>query len=226
MIALENISKKFGDKIVLADMTLEMSETGITCLLGASGCGKSTALRIAASLLSPDSGTVLIPPGSCGVVFQDARLLPWLTTAENLSLAIPTSERTKSIKEIEHVLTEVVLDPQEILSLFPRELSGGMAQRVGIARALLRGSKYLMLDEPFAALDAITRSELQAMLIELVRMHKIMALFVTHDMEEAFKIGTSILVMNNGKVATQLSREEFLSPAEQSKARNIIWQNL
>ena len=129
MIAFENVSKSFGDKRVLDAMTLDMADTGITCLLGASGCGKSTALRVAAGLIPPDagSGPVFIPAGACGVVFQDTRLLPWLTTAENLALAVPARRRRAEAPAlIARALADVALDAAEAGGLFPRELSGGI----------------------------------------------------------------------------------------------------
>lgn len=134
MIAFADVIKSFGDRRVLNGMTLDMAERGITCLLGASGCGKSTALRVTAGLIAPDAGSLHIPAGSCGVVFQDSRLLPWLTTEENLALALPSAQRrAEAALRVAQVLREVALDPRETGRLFPRELSGGMAQRAGIA---------------------------------------------------------------------------------------------
>lgn len=203
MRILQNVSLNFGAKPVLKNIDMNLADEGVTCLLGASGCGKSTALRIAAGLLAPDAGQIGLQPGSCGVVFQDARLLPWLTVQENLTLAASDPEK------INRVLRDVGLNPDETLMLHPRELSGGMAQRVGIARALLRGSACLMLDEPFAALDAMARSDLQDLLFKLVQKRKKPALFVTHDMDEAFKIASRLLIMNNGRINFQVDRSEF-----------------
>ena len=226
MIALDHVFKNFGPTPVLKDLTLELADSGITCLLGASGCGKSTAMRIAAGLLAPDSGEVLIPQGSCGVVFQDARLLPWLTTRENLLLAIPRDRRGQANGQIAHVLEDVALSPAKVLGLFPRELSGGMAQRAGIARALLRGSQFLMLDEPFASLDAMTRADLQGMLLNLVLEHGMKALFVTHDMEEAFRIAARILIMSQGKVEAAFERSDYAEPERQAAAKTRILEIL
>ena len=223
MIAFADVIKSFGDRRVLNGMTLEMAERGITCLLGASGCGKSTALRVAAGLIAPDAGSLHIPAGSCGVVFQDSRLLPWLTTEENLALALPSAQRgAEAALRVAQVLREVALDPRETGKLFPRELSGGMAQRAGIARAMLRNPRILMMDEPFASLDAMTRSDLQLMLKTLVEEQDMACLFVTHDMEEAFSLARRIVIMRDGRTAAMFERNDFSTPEKREHVRDNI----
>ena len=193
---LNAVTKKFGALTVLSNVSLSLVQGGITCLLGPSGCGKSTLLRVAASLLPPDNGAVLINPSEAAMVFQEPRLLPWLTVAENLALALQGVPREEKEKSIRDVLAQVELN--DIQNLLPRELSGGMAQRVGLARSLLRRPRYLLMDEPFAALDAITRAVLQKMLTALIAEQKITCLFVTHDIDEALLIGSHIHVMKDG----------------------------
>lgn len=225
MIAFKNVSKSFGGRRVLNAMSLDLAEFGITCLLGASGCGKSTALRVASGLIPPDpgSGSVLIPAGSCGVVFQDTRLLPWLTTAENLALAVPARQRRAEAAVLgARALADVALDAESAGGLFPRELSGGMAQRVGIARALLRRPRFLMMDEPFASLDAMTRGELQIMLQELVDKRRIACLFVTHDMDEAFAVARRVVVMRDGTAAAVFEAEDFSGWEKRDRVRRHI----
>lgn len=223
MIAFADVIKSFGDRRVLNGMTLDMAERGITCLLGASGCGKSTALRVAAGLIAPDAGSLHIPAGSCGVVFQDSRLLPWLTTEENLALALPSAQRgAEAALRVAQVLREVALDPRETGKLFPRELSGGMAQRAGIARAMLRNPRILMMDEPFASLDAMTRSDLQLMLKTLVQEQDMACLFVTHDMEEAFSLARRIVIMRDGRTAAMFERNDFSTSEKREHVRDNI----
>ncbi len=226
MRALANISKSFGGQKILDNLNLDLADRGISCLLGISGCGKSTLLRIACGLERPDKGEVLIPSDACGVVFQDSRLLPWLTTAQNLALAIAPEKRDHAQAMLKKALDNVALDADRVRGLLPRELSGGMAQRVGIARALLREPGYLMMDEPFASLDAMTRKDLQLMLARLVREQGIRCLFVTHDMEEAFSIAERVYVLHRGKIGMSLEREHFASWQNRQDARKGIMKLL
>ena len=224
MIILKNIHKSFGEKAVLRDVSLELAPSGITCLLGASGCGKSTLLRIAAGLEKADSGSVLASPEDCAMVFQDPRLLPWLTAGENLRLALPGSIRGReAAAEIEHALAMVEL-PASAARSMPRELSGGMAQRVGVARALLRKPRLMLMDEPFAALDAITRSHLQDMLRTLMRESH--CLFVTHDISEAFRVAERICIMHEGRIARRFEADEFATQEQRRTLKHLIVEQL
>ena len=219
---LRNVRKAFGPREVLRGVDVALAPHGITCLLGASGCGKSTLLRVAAGLEPPDAGDIMVAPEECAMVFQDPRLLPWLTTSENLCLALPSScpDRRERIK---HALAMVELS-EDILTAMPRELSGGMAQRVGVARALLRSPRILLMDEPFASLDAITREKLQSMLKRL--MTHALCLFVTHDMEEALRVGRRICIMERGVISEYFDISDDLAPERRTFIRRNILTHL
>lgn len=195
---LDTVTKRFGTHTVLNAVSLSLAENGITCLLGPSGCGKSTLLRVAASLLPADGGSVHIDPREAAMVFQEPRLLPWLTVEENLNLALQHTPVPEKASAVRNALSLVELG--DIAHLLPRELSGGMAQRVGLARALLRRPRFLLMDEPFAALDAITRAALQKMLVALIADQCVTCLFVTHDINEALLIANHIYVMKDGAI--------------------------
>lgn len=222
MKILEGIHKSFGSIPVLRGISLELPPSGITCLLGSSGCGKSTLLRIAAGLEQADKGVIFPDPQRCAMVFQDPRLLPWLTVKENLKLALP-SPCSDTAHRLNAVLNMVQL-PARVLGAMPRELSGGMAQRVGVARALLREPELLLMDEPFASLDAITREKLQNMLAGLAR--NIRCLFVTHDLREAFRIACRICVMEAGGISETFDAPEFSDPEQLAKVRRRIVAHL
>lgn len=224
MLILENIHKSFGEKAVLRGVSLELAPSGITCLLGASGCGKSTLLRIAAGLEKAGSGSVHARPEDCAMVFQDPRLLPWLTAGENLRLALPGSMPSReAAASIERALAMVELPASSARSM-PRELSGGMAQRVGVARALLRKPRLMLMDEPFAALDAITRANLQDMLRTLMRESH--CLFVTHDISEAFRVAERICLMHEGGIARSFEAAEFATQEQRRSLRKLIVEQL
>ena len=220
--AFTDLRLRFGSREVLRGLTLDLAQGGITCLLGPSGCGKSTVLRVAAGLLHPDSGVVGLPAAQTAMVFQEPRLLPWLTVAENLDLALPSALPGSMRRErVRQVLHAVRLDGVE--KRMPRELSGGMAQRVGIARALLREPTFLLMDEPFAALDAITRTALQAMLAGLMAAQRCTCLFVTHDIQEALNIAHVLAVLQHGGIALTAPVPRDPAAREELRATVLAW---
>jgi sulfonate transport system ATP-binding protein len=202
------------DALRHVDLSIQQGEC--VTLLGPSGCGKSTLLRVIAGLVEGYDGEVLVEGRAItgtgserGMVFQDHRLFPWLTAVENVRIALdnaPLSAAEKTEQALSH-LSLVGLDGFE--QAYPGQLSGGMAQRVAIARALVSRPRVLLLDEPFGALDAITRAHMQGELARILARENITAIFVTHDVDEAIYLGDRVVVMARrpGRIRTQFPVE-------------------
>jgi nitrate/nitrite transport system ATP-binding protein len=205
-LRIEGVGMSFGafDAITGIDLTIERGE--FVSLIGHSGCGKSTLLNLVAGLLRPTAGALILaereiggPGPDRGVVFQNHSLLPWLTCFENVHLAVERVFQDK-LKERTHAALELVgLSHAE--HKYPHEISGGMKQRVGIARALAMEPKMLLLDEPFGALDALTRATLQDELMRIVERTGSTVLMVTHDVDEAVLLSDRVVMMTNGPAA-------------------------
>ncbi len=190
------ISKRFANGTqALRDLSFAVAPGEFVSLLGPSGCGKSTALRIAAGLLLPDSGTVTRATDDIGFVFQEPTLMPWADALTNARLPLDLKKlpRGEAADRAAAALARVGLSGFE--SSFPRELSGGMKMRVSLARALAAQPKLLLLDEPFAALDEITRNQLGDDLLKLWREDGLTVLFVTHSVSESSYLSQRVLVM-------------------------------
>lgn len=192
---LTGVKKSFGDRVILDDFDLTVKRAEFTALLGKSGSGKTTLLRILADLDSVDQGQVLVP-SSRSVVFQEPRLVPSDKVWRNVLLGVERSAATRA--EAARALEEVGLAAHA--ESWPHTLSGGEAQRVALARALVREPELLLLDEPFAALDALTRLRMQQLVGELWRNHSPAVLLVTHDVEEAILLADRIVVLIDGKI--------------------------
>jgi NitT/TauT family transport system ATP-binding protein len=182
---------------VLDRIDFEVMHGEFLCLLGASGCGKSTLLSLIAGLGIPTSGGIQVTVGRPALMFQDAALLPWLTAAGNVGLALKARGvgRRDRAAEAERLLSLVNLAGQGRKRV--HELSGGMRQRVALARALAQDSRLLLMDEPFAALDAITRDALHEELIRLWSQQQLSVVFVTHNVREAVRLGQRVLLMSS-----------------------------
>ncbi|MBI1375701.1 MAG: ATP-binding cassette domain-containing protein [Phycisphaera sp.] len=201
----------YGDAItVVDDFNLMLAEGEVVSVIGHSGCGKSTVLTMLAGLnpiTSGDAvvaGKAIIGPGpDRGVVFQAPCLMPWMTAFQNVMLGVkrvyPHATRAERKQIVEYYLSLVGL--ADSMHKFPRELSGGMQQRVGIARALALKPKMLLLDEPFGRLDSLTRMELQDVLLDLLEKNKMTAMMVTHDVDEAMYVADRVIMMTNGPAA-------------------------
>lgn len=217
-------TKRYGARVVLDAAHVAIAPGEIVSLLGPSGCGKSTLLRIAAGLDRDFEGSVSLrgepldgPSSGIGVIFQEPRLLPWLRVAQNV--AFPSRARGEAARRASELLAEVGLPGTE--SRWPKELSGGMAQRVAIARGLFTRPGVLLLDEPFSAVDAITRMRLQDLLLSITQAHRMAALVVTHDIDEALLLSDRVLVMmaDAGRGSGALVRE-FRVDAPRPRARH------
>jgi len=195
---INGISKRFsgGASIVLDNVSLSIAEGEFVCLLGASGCGKTTLLNLIAGLDEPTSGTISAT-GRTSLIFQEPALFPWLTAGKNIELALKASgvERSKRKEKAQELLHLVHLDRS--YDQRPHELSGGMKQRVAIARALAQESKILLLDEPFAALDAITRDFLHEEISRVWKERGLTIVFVTHNVREAVRLGQRVLLLSS-----------------------------
>ena len=197
---LERVSKVFAQRTtlppVLEDVSLTVAPGEFVCLLGASGCGKSTLLNILAGLDKPTTGTVEVK-GRPGLMFQESALFPWLTAGRNVELALQLRGvgRKERRDQAEELLARVNL--KGTFDKRPHELSGGMRQRVALARALAQDSNILLMDEPFAALDAITRDVLHQELRRVWRETGMAVVFVTHNVREAVRLGERVLMMSS-----------------------------
>ena len=204
LIRMDAVGKQFANgTVAVRDMSLDIREGEFVSFLGPSGCGKSTALKMIAGLLSISAGTIAVnghPPGSggeqdIGFVFQEATLMPWATAFDNvfLPLRLRGVRRADAEGRVGEVLASVGLE--RFARAYPRELSGGMKMRVSIARALVTKPKLLLMDEPFAALDEITRFKLNNDVLDLWAQHRLTVIFVTHSVFESVYLSSRVVVM-------------------------------
>ena len=214
VIEFRHIKKAYGDKVILKDLNLSIEKGEFVTIIGSSGCGKTTALKMVNGLLSPTEGDILIDGENIrdrnqtelrrniGYAIQGSVLFPHMTVEQNISYVpnlLNKRNRQRTKEAVSKWMRIVGLD-EELKSRYPSELSGGQQQRVGIARALAASPEILLMDEPFGAVDELTRSQLQMELRRIYEQTGITVLFVTHDISEALKLGTKVLVMDKGEV--------------------------
>lgn len=222
-IRFKHVQKSFGDNLVIPDLSFTVQEGEFVTILGSSGSGKTTLLKMINGLLTPSAGEILIGGKKLadqdlvdlrrhiGYVVQQIGLFPHMTIAQNIGV-VPKMlnwPHEKIVSRVTELLKLVQLNPESFADRYPSQLSGGQQQRVGVARALATNPPYVLFDEPFGALDALTRLELQR---EVKRIHDSLAnktfLFVTHDINEALFLGQRVMVMHDGKI------EQFATPEE------------
>jgi NitT/TauT family transport system ATP-binding protein len=241
VVVMRGVSKVFSNgTLALSNMTLTVQRGQFLCLLGPSGCGKSTALRIVAGLGLPSSGSVEwpsstinakgLPEGDIGFVFQDPTLMPWSTVFGNVYLPLKLQGLSKDKARPRVMETLALVGLADFADAYPRELSGGMKMRVSIARALVTKPKLLLMDEPFAALDEITRQKLNDDVLKLWRQSGVTVIFVTHSVFESAYLSNRIVVMRArpGQVfadlplATSAERDEQYRTSEEYRATTAL----
>ena len=239
MIKFENISKQYKAKKVLNDITFTVQKGSLVAIIGESGCGKTTLLKMINRLIKPTSGTICIDGKDIaamdevtlrrriGYVIQQTGLFPHMTIRENIELIprlekMPLKDREGNTKRL---MQMVGLDCNEFLDRYPTELSGGQQQRVGVARAFATDPDIILMDEPFSALDPMTRSDLQDELVLLQGKLKKTIIFVTHDMDEAIKIADMICIMKDGDILQYDTPENILNNPSDEFVSNFVGKN-
>ena len=224
-IEFKDIKKSYGEKVVMEHFSLQVEKGEFVTIIGSSGCGKTTALKMVNGLIRPDAGDILIHGENIrdkdqtrlrrgiGYAIQGSVLFPHMTVEQNISY-VPSllngRDRARTKAAVSKWMKIVGLD-EELKERYPAELSGGQQQRVGIARALAASPEILLMDEPFGAVDEITRGQLQEELLRIYRETGITVLFVTHDIGEALKLGTKVLVLDQGEIQQYAPPAELLS---------------
>ena len=225
MIRLEKVTKRYGDTVAVNEFSIEINNGEVCVLIGPSGCGKTTTLRMINRLIEPTSGHIFIDGReirtakpeqlrrSIGYAIQSVGLFPHMTVAANIAI-VPELlhwEKSRISRRIEELLVLVGLNPAEHASKYPNQLSGGEAQRIGVARALAADPPILLMDEPFGAVDPLTRERLQAQFIRIQQELKKTIILVTHDLDEAIRLADRIAIMESGKLVQYDTPETILA---------------
>ncbi|MBX4268977.1 ABC transporter ATP-binding protein [Clostridium estertheticum] len=239
MIEFKNVSKSFNGRKILKDINITIQDEELVVFIGPSGCGKTTTLKMINKLITPTSGEVLINGKkigdqntiklrrNMGYVIQQAGLLPHLTIGDNIALipSIEKMEKEKIHTKVIELLTLVGLDPDIYIDKYPNQLSGGEQQRVGVARAFVMDPDVILMDEPFSALDPITKTQLQDEVFNIQQNYKKTIIFVTHDMDEALKLGDRICIMDGGYVVQFDTPSEILKNPVNDFVRDFVGKN-
>ena len=235
IISFKEVSKSYGDKKVLKNFNLNLSKGEFVTVIGSSGSGKTTTLKLINGLLKPDSGNVIINGEdiknkniteirkNIGYVIQGIGLFPHMTVEKNISFVLDLDKNDKdATKRKVKELMKVVHLEEELINRYPRELSGGQKQRVGIARALAKEPDILLMDEPFGAVVEITRKSLQDEIIKIQKKLNMTIFFITHDIDEALKLGSIVIVMNKGKIEQMGTPKELKESPKTDYVKELI----
>ena len=239
MIEFKNVNKSINGNVILKDINLTIEKGQLVVFIGPSGCGKTTTLKMINKLLIPTTGEILINGDkigdkntiqlrrNMGYVIQQAGLLPHLTIGENIGLiaSIEKMPKDKIKEKVIELLNLVGLAPEDYINKYPKELSGGQQQRVGVARALVMDPDVILMDEPFSALDPITKAQLQDEIFNIQQNFKKTIIFVTHDMDEALKLGDKICILEDGCVIQYDTPEELLKNPINDFVRDFVGKN-
>ncbi len=236
MIRLEEVSKRFDGTLAVDRLTLEVKEGEVCVLIGPSGCGKTTTLRMINRLVEPTSGNIFLDGTntlklkpeklrlSIGYAIQNVGLFPHMTVAENIAIVpqLVHWPKNKIRQRTEELLRLVGLNPKDYINKYPNSLSGGEAQRIGVARALAANPPILLMDEPFGAVDPLTRGKLQSQFIQIQHELKKTVIFVTHDLDEAIRLADRIAIMSTGKLVQYDSPHEILTHPVNNFVRDFV----
>lgn len=237
-VEFRNIKKAYGENVVIENLNLKIEQGEFVSIVGSSGCGKTTTLKMVNGLIEPTSGSVFINNEDIktknlielrrgiGYAIQGSVLFPHLNVEQNISYVpnlLNKKDKTKTRDAVAKWMKIVGLD-EDIMHRYPNELSGGQQQRVGIARALAASPSLVLMDEPFGAVDEITREQLQKEMKRIHKETKITILFVTHDINEALKLGTKVLVMNQGKIEQYDTPKNILNHPASDYVNQLVYR--
>lgn len=235
-IEFKHVKKVYGEKVIIDDFNLKITPGEFLTVVGSSGCGKTTILKMINGLIIPDEGQVLVHDQctqavdlielrrGIGYAIQGSVLFPHMTVAQNIAYVpnlLNKNDKKRTYEALSKWMKIVGLD-EELIHRYPSELSGGQQQRVGIARALAASPDILLMDEPFGAVDEITRSTLQDEILRIHHQENITIIFVTHDINEALKFGSRVMVMDQGKVVQLASPREILEHPKTEFVRRLV----
>lgn len=235
-IEFKHVKKVYGEKVIIDDFNLKITPGEFLTVVGSSGCGKTTILKMINGLIIPDEGQVLVHDQctqavdlielrrGIGYAIQGSVLFPHMTVAQNIAYVpnlLNKNDKKRTYEALSKWMKIVGLD-EELIHRYPSELSGGQQQRVGIARALAASPDILLMDEPFGAVDEITRSTLQDEILRIHHQENITIIFVTHDINEALKLGSRVMVIDQGKVVQLASPREILEHPKTEFVRRLV----